>query len=476
MRKCFVGSIVLVFLVLALSAFPGLAQEPVWELHYSIVETVTTTMEGQDVGTALGTLLDDSASGESTDTAASSEGEPSVEVSKRELVLILAPQMLSIEDGEDQAIYDFTDRKLYIRDAKGALTPTSLYSDIGFRQAELRNRLFLRQALAAGGAEDTMGSVAQIETLFSLRAPDLPETVVETNEDDGESRYFLDGESVVSYRPSSQLLPEALRKTQQRFLLYGTHLHPAVLDALAAKSQIPERLLYQYRLVGKHFEVELDLIKASAVTTDLGTTVRSSEVHQAGEDLSKNLARGILAADPITPPSAEVYSSRGQAALEKGAFLDAMLFQMEQLLVTGGVDQELVRSILATGVEDEPLVAYLQASKILEENPEGALQQLTALLELSEQTKHYLRIPMANALSYLGRTEEAIESFTSALQTNPYLTGVYKDLGDIHYSSFDTATAWLFWDAARKIAPDHGMLQTIHQLEAFLEENNPRFF
>ena len=74
------------------------------------------------------------------------------------------------------------------------------------------------------------------------------------------------------------------------------------------------------------------------------------------------------------------------------------------------------------------------------------------------------------------QADQAVDLFVGALEVNPYIAGVYKDLGDIHYRQYDMYTAWQCWDAARDLAPSHFMLGDIQKLEQHLETEYPEFF
>ena len=83
---------------------------------------------------------------------------------------------------------------------------------------------------------------------------------------------------------------------------------------------------------------------------------------------------------------------------------------------------------------------------------------------------------IANQMTVLGQSSGAQKLMIAALKINPYIAGAYKDLGDMFFSEFDMASAWVCWDFGQKLAPDHFMLKPILDYEAELLKNLPDFF
>jgi len=81
---------------------------------------------------------------------------------------------------------------------------------------------------------------------------------------------------------------------------------------------------------------------------------------------------------------------------------------------------------------------------------------------------HVLDIFLANVLDAAGKGEEAERLFLAVLGINPWLSGVYKDLGDIYHERFDMDRAWRCWDAGRRLAPGHPLYQGLEEHEADL--------
>ncbi len=62
------------------------------------------------------------------------------------------------------------------------------------------------------------------------------------------------------------------------------------------------------------------------------------------------------------------------------------------------------------------------------------------------------------------------------LNSNPDITGVYKDRGGVFYAKYRMDDAWTCWDVARKICPSHPILKDVLEHEKRLEKTHPDFF
>jgi hypothetical protein len=64
----------------------------------------------------------------------------------------------------------------------------------------------------------------------------------------------------------------------------------------------------------------------------------------------------------------------------------------------------------------------------------------------------------------------------AALTKNPFITGVWKDLGDSLNTGYDAADTWRCYDTARLIAPAHGLLAEVARAEAAMAKEHSEYF
>lgn len=75
-----------------------------------------------------------------------------------------------------------------------------------------------------------------------------------------------------------------------------------------------------------------------------------------------------------------------------------------------------------------------------------------------------------------GQPREAIQLYLQALQGDPYVSGAWKDLGELYYETYDGERAWQCWDVARRLRPQHEMLKPVDELEAEILKHSPGYF
>ena len=64
----------------------------------------------------------------------------------------------------------------------------------------------------------------------------------------------------------------------------------------------------------------------------------------------------------------------------------------------------------------------------------------------------------------------------AALAKNPFITGVWKDLGDSLDTGYDAADTWRCYEMARIIMPTHKLLAGIARGEAEMAREHPEYF
>jgi hypothetical protein len=180
------------------------------------------------------------------------------------------------------------------------------------------------------------------------------------------------------------------------------------------------------------------------------------------------------------PDAQEVARQRkveGLEALEGGRKLESVLALLELTLQTAdplpGLGDILRR---------EPDVTVRRLLEVLADPSGGSLEARAAVATLVQlraaagPRQHVLMSFESGHRERLGETRQAADLLARALAANPFLTVAYKDLGDLFFRQRDMQGAWLCWEAARRIAPDHPVLKSVDQLEADLARAHPEYF
>lgn len=404
-----------------------------------------------------------------------------------EMEVILAESYFLVAQDKSTVLYDLRAKRILQRQApEQAWKSTSLYSDLGFRLAEYQNRVFLGRALAAGGikAPDmlAMGEPFELQTLFGLVLPDPqhapPISIKPELEKDGSWIFKQGGAEAAYFKPSQTEMPSLLREMALRWLAYRTRLHPEIRRQIAAQSQVPEMLRTHWANTGTMGTTTLVLQSVSLLD---GNAHEPKDAQHVGVNAEGELLALVHASQDANRralcPSLESASKFADQSVAAKCPLDGLLGLFEVMFQSGDKVVDEVKR-LRPQIEKDPQCKRFFAA-INQQNKEACKRSVELLRSFDRKglTKDYiLDIHLADALSTLGQGEEAKQLFMGILKRNPFLAGVWNDLGQQYQSEYDMGKAWLCWDLARRIAPQHPMLAGVTRNELRMEHDFPDFF
>ncbi len=407
-------------------------------------------------------------------------------------------------DSECDVILDFVrQRRLQVDDKAQTFLDESIFPEIAFRHFELPNREFVRSVLEAGRADpadttdlDPVVSEHKLSVLGDTRKTTLADSASSVrNGEAGRLRAgppgrrradiavdVTDGQVVYDSACGRRLLshstdgtdvaPDACRPFVQ-FLRHAFGGHPLILERIAAAGRIPREIRYSARLLkGAHADevaLRVDAIE-TAPESEISLEHHRRVLRVPGVvAIGPALERAILGELPDAEEVAKQRRAEGLLALEGGRNLESVLTLMELGLQTadpvpglgdvlGRESDVTVRRLL--DVLSEPAGGSFDAR--------AAVATLVQLREAAGPRRHVLMSFESSHRERLGETKAAAELLSKALAVNPFLTVVYNDLGDLFLRQRDMKSAWLCWEAARRIAPRHPALESVYELEAKL--------
>lgn len=409
-----------------------------------------------------------------------------------------------------EVVLDFARRRHLTLD-EGARTyvDESLYSDVCLRHFELPNREHIRSVLVAGRAAtadtaefEPLLAEHQLAVLDKTRGRTIAEPKAPRNDklrgflksvfgakpsdisvesEQGHSVYATAaGRRLFSYSDEgTETAPDMSRRFVQ-FLRYRYMGHPLILERLASVCRIPRELQYQARAPFGQPQNEVTLrLEAVTVVPDGELAL---DGYRRVVDSRQTLPSGFLERVLLgaVPDAQEVKARRmaeAKQSAEGGRILECVLTLLELTLETGVSLPEL-----GNVLRHEPDPHVRQLREALGRQPgsqEEARAVLATLLELRKaagQRAHVVMTFEAALHRGLGEAPRARELLHQALEANPFLAGAYKDLGDLYVRDFKMQEAWGCWEAARRIAPDLGMLKDVRALEDMLAAEHPEYF
>ncbi len=457
---------------------PAAAAGEHWRLVFRVSETKTTYPSDPPPGSG----------GESGRSKAKREDrKPTVEEREYTWTVELGSDYHVLTADEGREIYDFRAGRAFMRSGTAQeLSDHNLHALVAFRVNELQNRVSLGAMFRAVGVKDARVSFDAFdsESLFGLQIPgvgtlDSPKAQPACKLRKGRqglTEFVREGRVVAAYRHGTLAVPEEWRRPWERFLVYACSVHPSVRETLMKDGRIPQRLEYSAINTFQRSDYVVDFVSA-----EIGEERRPAE-RIAGEICrspvpSKRL-RDILARLPdSTAPSRQAAVEFADRAIHEGRAIDAMLALVEHTLQSGESMADEIRARVDVFNHDDRCRQYFSSGdQSSREACEQSEKGYAAIDRTALEKAYVIDIMRANALTGLNRLDEAEAFFLAALEANPFIGGVYNDLGGLYYGSYDMSAAWVCWDTARRLYPGHKMLEGVTDLEQRLQKDFPIFY
>ncbi|MFG6442277.1 hypothetical protein [Roseateles sp. LKC17W] len=398
--------------------------------------------------------------------------------SQTTLDVTLGDKTMTVTSTDTTTVYDFAARKRWVIDRRTKTrVDYSLYDTVGFRTYELRNRNTLGAALSAAKVGDAV--MVQVDNEHNLSVQDKPSAPLRVTTE-GANELFHAGPKLM-FRRGAHLLPAKPGEARMfaQLLRYALGGHPQILSALAQADSIPAQFsLVAYDAVGSITQtVVIRHVHSNPVPAFDASAFPVRPASESGHPVDQALDRAAA----LTPD--ELLSARRRSkdeletALREGRALDAFLGMFEWSLMTGEAPTPLTadqKQLFQTNDAVRRVTVALSAKS--KDDLAKAITDLTDIAKSTATKAHVLRIFEANNRAMLGDRKAAQKLFIDVLKTNPYIAGVYKDLGDSLFVEYDTPRAWRCWDSGRKMAPGFANFQAINQFETSLAARHPEFF
>lgn len=397
------------------------------------------------------------------------QAKPAVE---EKVTAILAEDFLEIRQGPDKIVHDFTALRSY-RVEKGEVLNRSLYADVGFRVAELHNRLGLQKAMKESQIpNELLGDTVLVEHLFAV---DDEETEAGLTVSGGTSKIFSHQEKLLAeFSTTGQKLEPAQLRAFVRFLRYYCGGHPDILADLLTSGQLPRQLRFDFYNLNEVVSYRLTTLEVEPHNEPRPSF--SAPVSPPPGALRAAGEAALLLTPEQVSQQAEALRAQGRQALEAGDILKAMWIFFEAMMMDGTSDSPEMEQVRERLDETAESVAFTQAMLKANTDPEGTDVELQKMQQQAKDKAHVVEIFRAGIKLDANQQVQARDLYTQALSVNPLIVGVWNDLGDLFYSHYETDVAWACWDIARYLAPAHPWMVQMRKLEPYLRSNYPGFF
>jgi hypothetical protein len=394
------------------------------------------------------------------------------------LDVTLADGYISVKTPREAQIFDFKlRRRIVLNSVTKTYVDFSLYDVVGFRAVEFRNREMLHGALSAAkipGAPFSMIDNEHVLSVHSATSAKIDET---TN--NGEVIFSSGDHQLARWSEAGFNMSPADLARFANFVRYQLGGHPQILKMLAAGKSIPNKLIFTFN------EAWGTSVRSIAITT-------AHQLDPASYDLSsyskQSVARPPNLLDEILDQATSASSKSIEVAKENNRtaqasdfrdaqLVDALLGSIEWTLMTGQQFSPFSTEQLSK-IRADPSVQKLTGAigANTKDAMKDAVQTLVDLRSHAPKKTYVLKIFEANDRLRLGEQDAAKALFTEVLQSNPFLAGVYKDLGDLLLMQYDTPRAWRCWDLGRHLAPQFANFAAVSEFEKSLAEQQPEYF
>ena len=375
--------------------------------------------------------------------------------------------------------YDFQRRRiLYLSDGK-KIRETPFFAVVSERLEGFLGELETYKVLSQAGVlqEKDRYGIFQLESKYALQT-DIRSSIRAKVIPSGAKRYSynLDTDMIASLELSREHLLRQEVELFERFMLFECRLHPEIRKDMAVYRKVPQTLAYRTNVGSNRREVTLSLVSVKRVKD----TVFAKEAREAPRPFSgelESIYREALDNAQQNAINGETYRKMFDASLERGFYLDAMLITVEVYLQTGTPTTASMQKLRPYLDRDQNLDRYLNG--LDGSTPKSAAISLKSLEEIDRTNvfrQHVIDASTANALKYTNKLVAAEKKYFEAIRANPYLTGIYVDLGDLYYRMNLMDKAWASWEVAQDLFPQHPMLDIVYERNAFLQESFPEYF
>ncbi|NMO14513.1 hypothetical protein HPC49_36330 [Pyxidicoccus fallax] len=402
-------------------------------------------------------------------------------------------------------ILDFARRRrIEINGDARTYVDESLFPDVDFRHSELPNRDHIQSVLEAGGADvSDFGPVLSEHHLSVLdrerkRTIDAPKSgglggllrsVIKPARGDisvesaqGHTVFSAAGRRLLSYSDGgTKTSPELARRFGQ-FLRYRFCGHPLIIDRLVSEGRIPTEIDYEscHPQGMPHSNATVRIKAVDTVRDDSLPLDGHRRVMDPGlfpEEITACLERVMLVGVPMHDRVMAQRMAEAKESAEAGRRLEMVLTLFELTLETGASVPGFGEAVRSDGdVHVRRLVDALTRPPNSEAEARARVSTFENLRPYGGRKAHVLGTFEAPVQRSLGEHDVAQALLLAAIESNPFLAGAYKDLGDIYLGGYETRKAWLCWEAARRIAPEHSLVEGIVAREQLLAAAHPEYF
>ncbi|MBN2160661.1 MAG: hypothetical protein JW807_14830 [Spirochaetes bacterium] len=381
-----------------------------------------------------------------------------------------------VEDNNVKRFYDFDKRRITFinKKDKSYYYVPSVYS-LHYRTAEFNNRIFQMDAFNSAGVSDNPYKLFELESLFGIKSDTASGGEITVEKKDDSTVYSREKKTILATKPSARKIEERLRKAWRMFWTHEENIHPD-LRAMVVKDDFFPRV-YRY-----------DYANAPFASYEVNCSVEKISLRKKGDDPTRGYRFAFSGTDDLAAIINRVHNGDIEKAkvsydtlkhfvkerMDVKEYLDAWLGIVEYILQEGVPPRELIELLRPHFQSDAKLSSYMRASE--EKDYKKANGMIDSIDRKGLKKGHIMKITQAVNYLIADETIAARGLFLEVLKISPGITGVYYDLGKTYVPNYEMMLAWLCWDTARYLNPEHPFSREVTKMENFYFNKYPDFF
>lgn len=452
-------------------------QAQVLQLEFEATETHHTLRSASTI------QVDDA--GKMKEVAAGKAEPTKLPVTKTEKYVVrLGKDSFDIETAGTITHYDFTDNQITMLNTKTKeYQRSSIHAQVLFRGMELQNRQFLKGILGKIQQENSKEPATpqddprELEASFGLLIKDQPNAEVSTTTSGQKIQYHIGEKARVEFIPSASTVPEAYRNSYRLWITHRLGLHPAIRQKVLEKNQVPEILQWKVKSLVDDRDNTLKLVKTSEVPATPWKIPADYREHvEPKNPVSAMLSQASKKIENHKRPTLQELEAAIQKAEKDDKPLDVFLIVINDgLSYSDSQAPQALRKSNALRSKNEQLQQFVQIMGN-KHPPEECVNILNKIDRTGLTHAFVLETQLGSMKMNSPKRAEAIDHYLKAIEGNPQLTGAYVDLGKVLQSQYRVDEAWICWELARRISPNHGMVKEFVNLENLLLKNHSEFY
>lgn len=381
-----------------------------------------------------------------------------------------------------RTIYDFNSEKVTtIKDGKYDIV--SLFSIINYREAEFQNRKYLSGGLKAGGLNDALGGLFGLESLFVIEdKPNKLKSDIKEKNNNNLIEYDYKTDKVVTIEYSQNKLDGRYKSIFSKFLIYNTSIHPLIIKSIVQHGFIPKYIEFNYSDVAAQCTDKYELLETSDKEQSLENLISITGLtpDTTINDSLKLLINKIynkISNYNISLISKDECYNKNKEFIQQEKYFDALLTLFEYLMQNGDQPADAIKQTMVYVEKNKDMKTFVNAlnSNNTKEELGKSIHNLESIDQSKYEKGYIINILLASFYTDIG-FNKSLPYFQKVLIKNPYITGVYKDLGDYYNNNYSMDYGWKCFDIALLINKNYPMSIEIEKLKSKFRNDFPEYF